>query len=214
MTTITAAKEFTYAWIVKIWILLLMFWFVIALIYVLAKGFGVSYELFPGVQNRIAFLFLVIISHILVALLVAGITNILSNSVKLTIDDRGITLSKGILNKKETIIGYFDIREAHTVPGPLAFVDDFFGVEDIIIHGSSTITMSGLNEGEKIASEITDRANAKKKEEKFTFEQLLNEVKALREEVNQLKLERKIKRKLHLSQRKKRKRKSHVSKTV
>ena len=143
MTTITAAKEFTYAWIVKIWILLLMFWFVIALIYVLAKGFGVSYELFPGVQNRIAFLFLVIISHILVALLVAGITNILSNSVKLTIDDRGITLSKGILNKKETIIGYFDIREAHTVPGPLAFVDDFFGVEDIIIHGSNTITMSG-----------------------------------------------------------------------
>jgi uncharacterized membrane protein YdbT with pleckstrin-like domain len=188
MTIVNTAKEYAYAWIIKIWVLMLGLWFIVGSIYLIAKAFGVDYVFVQGMANRVSFLFLVIISHIIVALVIAAVMKLLSKGAQLTITDKGVTMLSGLIGKKETTFAFPEIRDAHTVPGPFALIDNLFGVSNIIIHGPSTLTMAGVRGGDKVAREIADRANAAKKSEQkeVSQEQLLKEIDYLREEVKQL----------------------------
>jgi len=190
--SIRPSKEHVYAWVVKVWIVLLGIWFIVGAIYLLAKAFGVQYEFIDGMQNRVSFLLVMIISFFLTAAVVSATIKFLSRNTELVMTDTGVTVYSGLIGKKEVSLNFSDIREAHTVPGSLSMVDDLFDVDNIIVHGPKTVTIDGLKNGEKLAREISDRANAAKSPQAKgpTVEQLEQQIRMLKEEITQLRLER------------------------
>lgn len=182
---IQTSRDYTYAWMAKVCIILLAFWLFVALLYNLMRPIGIHITLVEGMQNSMAFTILVVTSIILVAVIIFIVSEILRRDMSVDLRENDILIRSGIIAPTEISLPYTDIKEAKLIPSFMRPIDQMFKIDNVRIEWKESISLNGVKDAKHLIMDINSRVAAHR-EKKPTVEELLKEITSLRAELDRL----------------------------
>jgi len=189
MTEISAGREYLYSLLVKILMVLSIFWILVYVVLILLASINLSVEISKGQDNGI-----VVFTLFILTFLISGVGAFLFYSFivkrkSISIESDRIVMREGLIFKKETAVQYKDIKDAHADEDIFSFIDKLFKISVLKIHGNTTFYLNGVKNAEEVAKEIKIRIDLTKEKKKEPIEILSDELKALKQEIDTLKSE-------------------------
>jgi len=189
MTEISAGKEYLYSLLVKIIMVLSIFWILVYVVLILLASINLSVEISKGQDNGI-----VVFTLFILTFLISGVGAFLFYSFivkrkSISIESDRIVMREGLIFKKETAVQYKDINDAHADEDIFSFIDKLFKISVLKIHGNTIFYLNGVKNAEEVAKEIKIRIDLTKEKKKEPIEILSDELKSLKQEMDTLKSE-------------------------
>lgn len=187
MKEIRTDKDYLVSLLIKIFLVIGVFWLVVSLVLTLLDSLNLRIVLSNGQDNSVVVFTLFLLTFIISALGAFIYYKLIMSNRVFTMDEKGIKISDGILKKKDVFIEYKNLKDAHCDDDNLAFIDKFFKISVLKIHGNETYYLYGIKNGEEIAKEIKLNIDLNKEKKVEPIDILMEEVKSLKKEIAELK---------------------------
>ncbi|MCX8202604.1 MAG: hypothetical protein N3G74_02270 [Candidatus Micrarchaeota archaeon] len=187
MKEVCASKYYLFSLWLKILLVLIIFWGTVHMILNLLDSVGLKIELSSGQNNSVVIFTLLIITFAIAGIGAFLFYTFIIKPKTLYIDERGIKISEGILNKKEKYIDYVQITDAHCDEDNLALIDKIFKIKVIKIHGTDTFYFPGILNADDIVKEMKTSISSRKEKKVDPISVLSEEIVELKKEMTELK---------------------------
>ncbi len=187
MKELCISKEYLFSLLSKIFVVLVVFWGVVYLVLSLLESINLNIELSKGQSNSIVVLTLFIITFAISGIGAFLFYTLIMKRKRLFMDEKGVKITEGLIFTKEKFIPYTEIKDVHSDEDNLAMIDKLFKISVLKIHGNETIYLPGILNAEEITKEIKLNIDANKEKKVDPVSLLTEEIKNLKNEINELK---------------------------
>ncbi len=187
MIEVRVNKNYLFSLWIKAFLVLFIFWGMVYLILILLNSISLQIEISSGQDNSLIIFTLFNITFGLAAIGAFVYYSLLKNSSMIRLEEDGIKIIEGIIKRKETLIPYKEIKNAHCDEDSLSIVDNFLKISIVKIHASETVSMVGISNGTDLVNEINHMAELNKEIKSDPITILMEEVKSLKNEIADLK---------------------------
>lgn len=179
------------SWVLKATVIAVIIWIIfIFLLYPFLRALGILQYLVYGLDDSLAKLLLLIIFVFFAGVCALFYAIFVQQRTVAILNEREITIKHiGKIYR----LPYNEIKSAHTFaiyPEFLAFIDSMFKLDNIAIEAPRNFYIYAVKNAGVIVDEINKRVAEAKRPKGPTIEDLMREIKELKEEVAELKAER------------------------
>jgi len=189
MVEITVSKEYLYSLLIKILMVLFLFWTSVYMVLIFLSNIGFYVEISKGQDNGVLIFILFIITSLICGLGAFIFYSLIAKRKKILIENDHLIMKEGLIFRKESIVTYKEIKDAHLDEDVFSFIDKLFNISILKIHGNTTFYINGVKNAEEIVKEIKIRIDLTKEKKKEPIEILSDEINSLKKEVDLLKSE-------------------------